>query len=363
MDTTFGLIRTLSDKLLIHVLDNLPIGVIISDQNNIIRYNNNSTQEMFDANLVGEPETNWVWDEEQELILHDQLKKRKAGEQSKYKLSWKKSDNSRLYTVVSALPIIEDEQYQGNFGTITDLNEIRSLMQKLQNTEIIRTFAQDFRPILHEVGNALTASMGYADLLIQNEDDPEKKDMLRMVMEGLEKSDYISENVLALSRPTEEKREIFDLGETVNKTLDFIANAGWSKPYKVEKELSEYPLLVCADKKSLQLTLINLCKNGMEAMEDQGFLTVGTRQKDNFAEFYVQDQGCGIPQEKYQSIFKINYTSKENGSGLGLYNVQRYLESNNGYIKIEWSEVGKGTCMVGGLPLVKVSNIPNEILK
>jgi len=359
MDTTFGLIRTLSNELLVHVLDNLPNGVIISDLNNIVRYNNKSTQEMFGTDLIGDTETDWVWDEEQKKILLNQVEKRKAGEQSRYKLIWKKHDSSPLYTVVSATPITENGTYQGNFGTITNMNEIRSLMQKLQNTETYRIFVQDFRSILHEMGNALTVSMGYADLLIQNEDNLEKKEMLRMTIDGLEKADYISENVLALSRPSEEKREIFDLKEAVNETLDFIAKAGWSKHYKVKRELAEYALPVCAEKKGLQLTLINLCKNGIEAMERNGLLIVGTRPAEKFAEFYVQDQGHGISQANHKVIFDINHTTKEHGSGLGLYNVQKYLEEHSGYIKIEWSEPNRGTRMVSGLPLVEVQSDRN----
>lgn len=111
-----------------------------------------------------------------------------------------------------------------------------------------------------------------------------------------------------------------------------------------------------ADPIRLKQAFINLIKNSIESITGRGRITLKLFVHDKRLMIAVKDNGCGIPEDQQQSIFRPFVTYKENGTGLGLSIVQRIVSAHNGTIHLH-SVVGKGTEVQVHLPLLPVSHI------
>jgi signal transduction histidine kinase len=106
----------------------------------------------------------------------------------------------------------------------------------------------------------------------------------------------------------------------------------------------DLPLIMLNNREIKQL-LLNIARNGMEAMGDKGVLRISTRCTDDKIELRVTDEGVGIPPEKMKHLFKPFFTTKTQGTGLGLPLCMSIAERHNGRIDVE-SREGEGTTFI-----------------
>jgi len=162
--------------------------------------------------------------------------------------------------------------------------------------------------------------------------------------------DYIVTQFLGAIRPTPLQMKIESLNGIVEKTLELlrpeIENRGVAIKTRLARNLTATPV----DPTQLQQVLVNLIKNGLQAMTMGGQLTLQTGETSDGVWVSVADSGGGIPQEQINHIFEPFYTTKKKGTGLGLMIVQRIVRAHNGRIELE-SHVGRGTTFRVWLPL------------
>jgi signal transduction histidine kinase len=104
------------------------------------------------------------------------------------------------------------------------------------------------------------------------------------------------------------------------------------------------------DDEKLTQAFINIMKNGMQAMENGGTLSIEAHSYKDRVEVAFSDSGPGIPADQMEKIFNYYYTTKEKGVGLGLPIAHRIIEAHEGELKVE-SKVGAGTKVTVTLPL------------
>ncbi|MBW2963453.1 PAS domain S-box protein [Candidatus Woesearchaeota archaeon] len=360
-DTTKKLMRSIDQQLAYRtVFENSLVGKLITDEQDVVRACNKSVREMFGQDLIGENEFDLVWPEDR-WLLKKQVKNRKAGESSRYELSWRRKDGERIYTRVLAVPLLDEQgNYIGNFGEVENITELREITERARTTAILRMFAQNATATIHNLNHNTGIGMGYVGLLLEHETDPKKIKYLKTVLKSLDNIDFIAKNYLSLGRSTSGQRERCDLGVLVNETTDYLSKSGFLQGHQIVKDVYS-PLPVKADKTAIQQALINIFKNSKEAIgEKTGMILVRTRiSAEGYGEFYIEDNGCGIPGMNHDKIFQI-YTSKKDGSGIGLYTARDAIVSHGGYLFVDWSEVGKGARILGGLPLLELRVEPGH---
>ena len=119
---------------------------------------------------------------------------------------------------------------------------------------------------------------------------------------------------------------------------------------QIEFQLAEDLAEVHGDRSMISEALVNIITNAVEAMPRGGVLRLESRSLDDQAEVVVADTGTGVPQENLARVFDLYFTTKSEGSGLGLSLALRAVELNQGTIKVE-SCVGQGTTCHITLPL------------
>ena len=144
-----------------------------------------------------------------------------------------------------------------------------------------------------------------------------------------------------------------DINELVGDMVDFYSPQGYSHSINIRQGLYGEPLVCKIDVDMLKQAILNLFINAQQAMADGGELLIRTTKQENYAVIDVSDTGVGIEPEKTANIFDAFYSTRPQGSGLGLPTTKKIVEAHGGSISVN-SEPGKGTSFTIQLPLAEV---------
>ncbi len=192
----------------------------------------------------------------------------------------------------------------------------------------------------------------------------ESMDTLARMQDAGDRANRIIQALLTLARPASLQLERGNLHEVIAASLVLFEQPLLRKRIVVVKELMEHPPFIWLDANQTQQVFINLITNAMQAMPEQGTLTIRTTTKalvavdpqvdrcagdcfhlgEQVLSCEVQDTGIGIPREQLEKVFEPFFTTKPpgEGTGLGLSIVRSIVERHHGCITVE-SAVGQGT--------------------
>jgi two-component system sensor histidine kinase AtoS len=157
--------------------------------------------------------------------------------------------------------------------------------------------------------------------------------------------DQAVEALLRFMRPEELKVSDFDANALVTELCSHLTTDHITVEYNLAADLAP----VRADRGMVAEALTNLMTNAIQAMPNGGVLSLASKSVDSTVELTITDQGVGIDKEKLDQIFTAYYTTKPEGSGLGLPFALRALELNGAKLEIQ-SQIGKGTVCKISLP-------------
>ena len=166
-------------------------------------------------------------------------------------------------------------------------------------------------------------------------------DRLEQILEGFLR--YIARPELQLAS--------VDISSLISDMIDFYSPQGRSHSIIIRQQLYDKPLVCKADEGMLKQVILNLFINAQQAMSDGGELLIRTARQKKDAVIQISDTGSGIAPDKLPNIFDAYYSSRPQGSGLGLPTAKKIVEAHNGTISVD-SELGKGTSFTIRLPLL-----------
>lgn len=199
--------------------------------------------------------------------------------------------------------------------------------------------------IAHEVRNPLTAVKGFLQL-IQSE---QRKEYIEIAQSELENALKTLNNLLSVSKPDLEDEEAQTIYIAIE--LESIINLFQDKLYEVnlKVDLKDHDALIIGKKSQFKKAFFNLIKNAIEAMEGKGSLVISHEVVDNEVVVLIRDTGVGIPSDKLKFLGTPFYTTKEEGTGMGLTQVYTTIYQHGGRIHVD-SSLGEGTAFTISLP-------------
>lgn len=216
--------------------------------------------------------------------------------------------------------------------------------------------------LTHEFKNALTAvnlSLSYIKRNFKASDEKVKKH-LNLMEKGI---GHASELALRLLGLTREKEEEINLKRLLDETIEVLEGDFRSSGIRIIKDVRMDLPQLKGNLLGLRQVLINIMLNAKEAMEGGGQLSVRSYlggKNEELVVIEVSDTGVGIPPEDLDKIFLPTYSTKEKGTGIGLYISKKIVEEMGGNISVK-SELGKGTTFKIELPYLKEDRLLSEV--
>ncbi|MET1014077.1 MAG: HAMP domain-containing sensor histidine kinase [Paenisporosarcina sp.] len=227
------------------------------------------------------------------------------------------------------------------------------LLEKLMKAEKLKVVSHLAASISHEVRNPLTSCKGFLQLSHEEETSPIVRDYLEISIKELDRASNIINDYLTFAKPAPETMEKVSICKEIQKVVNILtplANMSnvqlkWSKG-----DLFEYHIL--GNRKRLQQSLINIVKNGIESMDVGGELEIKLSSDYSSVRIEIRDEGKGMSQHQINRLGEPYFTTKENGTGLGMMVSFSLIKGMGGQVNVD-SEVGKWTLFSIEFPVVQ----------
>ena len=243
----------------------------------------------------------------------------------------------------------------GHAIILRDITETRRTEQQTLESERLNALTLLAAGVAHEIGNPLNSLDIHLQLLereLRNVDKAKRAELQNSVgvaRAEVKRLDSIISQFLRAIRPTRPQLRPENVNSIVEEAVRFFAPEIKDRDIVVEQELrSDLPLLEL-DRDQMKQAFYNLIKNSFEAMRSRGILRIRTDLDDSHVLVRFIDSGGGMSAENLSHVFEPYFTTKTNGTGLGLLIVRRIVREHGGELSIE-SSAGKGMTVTIRLP-------------
>ncbi|MCC5955156.1 MAG: response regulator [Natronohydrobacter sp.] len=231
---------------------------------------------------------------------------------------------------------------------VADITERRNVADRLQQIQRIEALGKVSGEVAHDFGNILSTISGNLHLL-QTAPAAKKEVMYQTIASAVDLGMSLTGRLLSFARRQHLAPEIVELAALVEGMADLIGFA-LRDEIALQLQITDRPLPVLIDPGQLESTLLNLCLNAGQAIEETGTIVLKVSAAAGQAIIEVEDTGCGMSPDVLAHVMEPFYTTREGGTGLGLAMVYGFINQSGGDVKIT-SKPGAGTRVTVSLPL------------
>ncbi|GAB6192692.1 two-component system sensor histidine kinase NtrB [Desulfocastanea catecholica] len=318
------------------LVSSLPIGLIATDSSDVIQVYNDSAKE-----LIGSA-TDKVIGGRPQLCLPAKLAQMFSGKemggpivrQTEIHLT-RLPEKDQTLQLASMVVLDDSGGFAGEVLLIRDLTTVKRLEKELRRSERLAALGKMAAGVAHELRNPLSSIKGLAVVLKSNfshtSKEAETADILVKEVERLNRS--IGE-LLDYAKPAQLKRERASVTEIIEKTVSLVQVDAESFGIALRLEMDDDLPQVMLDKDKMNQVFLNLFLNAIQAMEDGGELLVATEHDARRILITVRDNGVGILPENLGRVFDPYFTTKNDGTGLGLAMSAKIVEEHGGWMEL-----------------------------
>jgi two-component system, sporulation sensor kinase E len=233
---------------------------------------------------------------------------------------------------------------------LKDVTDQKLTEQKLLKAETLNVVGELAAGVAHEIRNPLTSLKGFVQL-IQNQTD-DFNQYLSIILSEVDRIEHIIKEFLVLSKSNSQNFEKASITGIIRDTVDLLNTQAIIKNIEILTDVDEdIPHLFC-DPMQLKQVFINFIKNAIEASSigDAVEVNIKTCRESGYVQIQIRDYGCGMDEWVLKKIGKPFFTTKEEGTGLGLMVSNNIIKHHNGKLDVQ-SKKGRGTNFIISLPL------------
>lgn len=252
----------------------------------------------------------------------------------------------------------------GSNGIARDITEERERDEALRRAERLAGLGTLIGGVAHELNNPLQAISAFAEMLVDEIDDPELCSRADLIQREAERASRIVSSLRRLARDTQKtsERTLVDVNDVVRHVLQIRSYTLQTANIAVVEQLEPVLPPVMASRGELEQVLLNLVVNAEQALtasDSDRILTVSTRRERGSVVASVKDSGPGIPRDQLGRIFDPFYTTKSpgDGTGLGLSLAHSIVTEHGGALRVR-SAPGSGATFIVRLPDAEITEGP-----
>lgn len=198
-----------------------------------------------------------------------------------------------------------------------DITESKRQQQELGRLERLNLIGQLAAGISHEIRNPLTTVKGFLQFFGSKSQYISDKEYMELMISEIDRANTIITDFLSLAKANSENMRFQNINDVINKVLPMLQADAYNNNKEVIVDLHPLPNISVNENEIKQL-ILNLVRNGLEATDEHGQVTINTFLDEDKVVLAIKDQGKGIPQEIQEKIGTPFFTTKDSGTGLGL---------------------------------------------
>jgi signal transduction histidine kinase len=257
------------------------------------------------------------------------------------------------HRVQVSLDFVQEETSQiGALVIMRDTESVRRIGDEIEMSRRLSASGRLTRGVAHEVKNPINAIVLHLQLL-QNklaQEEPDTRRHMDIIDSEIRRLDRVVQTLVDFTRPRDLHLEEIDLRQMLEDVAQLAAPDAEQHGVNIERHLPDQDLPVKVDVDLMKQAILNVVINGVQAMPQGGRLTISARRENNVVVAEVQDQGGGIPKDVREKIFELYFTTKKEGSGIGLAQTYQILQWHYGSVDFESAE-GAGTTFRFHIPI------------
>jgi len=244
-----------------------------------------------------------------------------------------------------SLDFVQEKNSQiGALLIMRDTESVQRIGDEIEMSRRLSASGRLTRGVAHEVKNPINAIVLHLQLLRNKlvEQEPDTRRHMDIIDSEIRRLDRVVQTLVDFTRPRDLRLEEIDLRRLLDDVAQLAAPDAEQHGVTVKRQMPEQRLPVKVDVDLMKQAILNVVINGVQAMPRGGLLTISAQRENNAIVAQVRDQGSGIPQDMRDKIFELYFTTKKNGSGIGLAQTYQILQWHYGSVDFESGE-GIGT--------------------
>ncbi|HEY6274110.1 MAG TPA: ATP-binding protein [Terriglobales bacterium] len=245
----------------------------------------------------------------------------------------------------------------GALLTLRDAESVHRIEDEIELSQRLAAIGRLTSGVAHEVKNPINAIVVHLEVLRQKlkEIDPDTRRHMDVIGSEIHRLDRVVQTLVDFTRPVDLRLAELDLRRLVDEVVMLAAPAAEQHKVRIERQPSPEALPARMDVDLVKQALLNIVLNGVQAMPDGGAMNISTRREGDAALITVHDQGAGIPPEIRDKVFNLYFTTKKDGTGIGLSMAYRVVQLHHGSLEFT-SVAGHGTTFYLRFPLADAAS-------
>ncbi|SDC77988.1 diguanylate cyclase (GGDEF) domain-containing protein [Paenibacillus sp. UNCCL117] len=223
--------------------------------------------------------------------------------------------------------------------------------EHMLRSEKLRVVGELASGMAHEIRNPLTTVKGF--LQLSRAGNYNIKPWYEFIMDEINRMSMLTAEFLQFSKPHVTQYRIQSIHSCINRVISLLEPEATRLGHKIQFIHDNQDIRMLMDQDKMLQLLLNLSKNALEAMTEQGFIDIHLNGQNGKAVIEICDTGKGIPEAELDKIFIPFYTTKDSGTGLGLSICHKIVQDHEGTIEVE-SFIGSGTKFTITMPAVSI---------
>ena len=244
-----------------------------------------------------------------------------------------------------SLDFVQEKTSQiGALLIMRDTESVRRIGDEIEMSRRLSASGRLTRGVAHEVKNPINAIVLHLQLLRNKlvQQEPDTRRHMDIIDSEIRRLDRVVQTLVDFTRPRDLHLEEVDLRRVLEDVALLAAPDAEQHGVTIEQHMPDDRLLIKVDTDLMKQALLNVVINGVQAMPQGGVLTISARREEQIIVAEVRDQGGGIPQDMHDKVFELYFTTKKEGSGIGLAQTYQILQWHYGSVDFE-SREGSGT--------------------
>ncbi len=272
-----------------------------------------------------------------------------------------------LFLQAATMQLCDDNNaFMGLIIMLQDASSVKAAIKQIQTTRLLMSLGELAAGVAHHVRTPLTTISGYLQVMISRLEENQytvKRDVIETMLDEVSYINHVVTELIMFAKPAVKKESNVNLNSVVNEAMLLTFKQLGGEKIIIDKMLTSSLPTITADPNLLKQALVNVMQNAVEAMADEGILSIRTWKhcELNMLVVSITDTGCGVANEILSRVFEPFYTTKLDRIGLGLPTAHRIISEHGGLIHLKSAKDMKFSALSGGtqvliyLPIIDAS--------